>query len=399
MRKTTCLSLTVLTMANLHAVSTAYLRAVFDMSDIKGEIRFTEVINGTRIVANLTGITSDLTWKIHKYPVVYSGNSAHTCKMVYTGGMFDPSGLSSELGYTMLCNKTSPNLCALGDLSGKHGHLNSSTNHLIDPNLPLNGSNSIFGRSVVLYDNSSTPWACALIDYDDVITAVTTFRGAVSGVTGTVRLRQPRGDVSRDTSVEIDLFYSNDAVSGTGNWTLEIAAKNLPEDGRPSFEGDVCEMTTERALARNISISLAQDGPSVDRSHFSLSSLPLDGPMSAIGKSLVLKHNGSPVICGSVYEVVPLEAEAVFDVDGVTGWFRFKQESELAPTVVTADIKGLAGKAGTYHVHVHKVLDTAMQKRQNAHGMCSNDFVAGHWRPYDTISAPPGNGKCLRSVT
>jgi hypothetical protein len=115
--------------------------------------------------------------------------------------------------------------------------------------------------------------------------------------------------------------------------------------------------------------------------------------MSVISKTLVLKHDGNPIICGSVYEVVPIEAEALFNVDGVNGWFHFKQDSELAPTVVTADIKGLRSKAKTYHVHVFRVLDDAMQHHQNAHGMCSNSHVAGHWKPYRTTSASPGTGK------
>ena len=193
------------------------------MSDIKGEILFTEGANGsTRISPNLTGITSNLLWKIHEFPIVYRGNRMHTCQNLYTGGMFDPNEKSSDANYTTRCNETMQNMCAVGDLSGKHGDLNSSTNILLDSNLPLNGPNSIFGRSVVLYFDS-TPLACALLDYDDVITAVTTFRGASSGITGTVRLRQPRGHDTMDTSVEIGLFYSNDATKGSYNWSLEIA--------------------------------------------------------------------------------------------------------------------------------------------------------------------------------
>ncbi|CAB4012783.1 Superoxide dismutase [Cu-Zn] 1 [Paramuricea clavata] len=383
----------VFTITYVPAVSSAYLRAVFDMSDIRGEIRFTEGANGhTRISPNLEGITSNLSWKIHKYPVVYRGNHMHTCQDFYTGGMFDPTGKSSGENYTTRCNDGMKNMCAIGDLSGKHGHLNSSNVSLLDPNLPLNGSNSIFGRSVVLYLDGSTPWACALIDYDDVITAVTTFRGANSGVTGTVRLRQPRGSTTLDTSVEIDLFYSNDATKGSYNWTLEIADNSLPEDGRPSFEGNHCKIATTRVISNHVNIPLAREGPFSERLHFSVNDLPLTGSMSVVGKTLVLKHNGNPTICGSIYEVVPIEAEALFNVDGVSGSFHFKQDSELAPTVVTADIEGLGSKANTYHVHVYRVLDDAMQRRQNAHGMCSNSHVAGHWKPYGTTSASPGTG-------
>jgi hypothetical protein len=305
--------------------------------------------------------------------------------------MFDPMGKSANANYTAHCDAGMQGMCAVGDLSGKHGHLNSSTDTLLDSNLPLNGHNSIFGRSIVLYA-SSKPWACALIDYHDVITAVTTFRGASSGITGTVRLRQPRENNTMDTSVEIGLFYSNDATKGSSNWTLEIADKRLPEDGRPSFEGDNCKMTATRVLSNNINVPLAVHGPSSERLHFSLNNLPLSGPMSVAGKTLILKHNGEPIICGSVSGVVPIEAEAVFDVDGVKGSIHFKQDSELAPTVVTVDLKGLRSEANTYHVHVYRVLDIALKERRNSRGMCAGGYVAGHWRPYGTVSAVPGNG-------
>ena len=364
------------------------------MSDIRGEIRFTEDTNSnTRISLNLTGINKAFSWKIHKYPVVYRGNRHYTCQESYTGGMFDPIRRSSGMNYTTLCTNGMQNMCAVGDLSGKHGHLNSSTGNLLDSNLPLNGPNSIFGRSVVLY-NDSNPWACALIDYDDVITAMTTFRGTKTGITGTVRLRQPRQNVTLDTSVEINLFYSNDATNGTYNWTLEVGDKTLPEDGRPSFEEEnYCIMETTRVISNSVNIPLARHGPSRKKLHFSLNNFHLAGPMSVIGKVLVLKHDDKPMICGSIYEVLPIEAEALFDINGVKGSFHFKQDSELAPTVVTADIKGLGSNANTYHVHVYRVLDIAVQQKRNSRDMCSNSHVAGHWRPYGTDSAAPGNGK------
>ncbi|XP_028390949.1 uncharacterized protein LOC114515825 [Dendronephthya gigantea] len=383
----------VLTLSSITAVSSLHLRAVFDMSGIRGEIGFTRGTNGyTRISTNLTGITSDLIWRIHQYPVVYRGNRMHTCTDLYIGRMFDPTGKSSRENYTTSCNAKMHDMCAVGDLSGKHGHLNSSTSVLHDSNLPLDGHNSIFGSTVVLYVNGTIPWACALIDYDDVITAVATFRGVISGVTGTVRLRQPRGNASMDTTVDIDLFYSNDATKGSYNLTLEIADSSLPEDGRPSFEGKDCKKTTSRVISRRVNVPLARKGPSSERLHFCLSDLPLDGAKNVIGKTLVLKRNSEPIICGMVSEVVPIEADVTFDIDGVKGMFHFKQDSELAPTVVTTDIKGLDAKANTYHVHVYRVLDKVLTHYQNTRGMCAGTYLSGHWKPYDTKSASPGKG-------
>lgn len=285
-------------------------------------------------------------------------------------------------------------ICAVGDRNCTHG--NSSTSDLFDPQLRLNGINSIFGRSLVLYINGSMPWACALIDYDYVVTAVTTFRSPVSGITGTVRLRQPRDYPNLDTSVEVDLFYSNDMKMATFNWTVELANSTLPQDGRPSFEASSCEISTKKIIAKNVEVSLATPYPSPQKLHFSTSGLPLTGSLSIIGQTIVLKQHGKPVVCGSIVEVLPIEGEAVFDVMGVNGSIHFKQDSELAPTVVTVNLKGLQGNGYFYHVHVYRVLNKAIKRRENYLGMCANGYVAGHWKPYMTTSAKPGDGMCIK---
>lgn len=352
------------------------------MNYVKGEVRFHPEANNTaRISPNLTGIQSPLSWKIHKNPMVYRGNSMRSCSLSNIGPIFHAGGNMSRI-------------CAVGDRSCTHG--NSSTSDLFDPQLRLNGTNSIFGRSLVLYINGSTPWACALIDYDYVVTAVTTFRSPVSGITGTVRLRQPRDYPNLDTSVEVDLFYSNDMKMATFNWTVELANSTLPQDGRPSFEASSCEISTKKIIAKNVKVSLATPYPSPPKLHFSTSGLPLTGSLSIIGQTIVLKQHDKPVVCGSIVEVLPIEGEAVFNVMGVNGSIHFKQDSELAPTVVTVNLKGLQGNGYFYHVHVYRVLNKAIKRRENYLGMCANGYVAGHWKPYMTTSAKPGDGMCIK---
>lgn len=393
------LSLFIITIVSLPGVMSWDLRAIFDMSGIKGEVKFSKnaAAGSANITLNLTGLTTDYLWKIHNYPVVYRGNSKHTCQTLYTGKLFDPFSKESSGSYATQCNASmpqNPNLCAVGDLSGKHGYLKSTTSNLYDPNLPLSGPNSIFSRSLVLY-NGSTPIACALIDWtDDVITAVAKFRGKFSGVTGTVRFRQSRSKPSMDTSIDVNLFYSNDVTSGAKNLTLTISDKQIPDGGVPSYEGSSCPASSEKGsvISEGVNIPLAQNGPSKERLLFSVQDVPLTGAKPVVGNTLVLWQNNSPIICASIYELLPLEAEGVFAVDGVEGSIHFKQSSELSPTVVTVDLKGLKSKANEYHVHVYRVLDSVMKSKKNTRKMCGADHVAGHWNPYDVSSASPGTG-------
>ena len=373
------------------------LRANFDMGGIKGEVKFAQALSGiTNIMVNLTGLTTNYTWKIHEFPVVYRGNAKYTCQSLYTGRMYDPSSKTSAGNYSKQCTPSMSNACAVGDLSGKHGLLKASTNNLVDPDLPLRGTSSIFGRSLVLYNRSSMPVACALIESShDVVTGVATFRGATSGITGTVTIRQSRSGSSMDSSVDVNLFYSNDMTISSKDLTLTISDTKLPDEGIPSYEGSACPTRSAKELEipRKIIVPLARNGPSTERFLLNLGNTPLTGSNSVVGKTFVLRENGSPKICASIYEVLPIEAEGVFDVDGVKGKIHFKQNSELSPTVVTADLRGLKSKANTYHVHVYRVLDSVMKTNRNRNKMCGGEFVAGHWNPYGTKSTKPGKGK------
>jgi hypothetical protein len=67
---------------------------------------------------------------------------------------------------TSFCSAKAPLACAVGDLSGKNyafAGLNSASFEYIDVNLPLKGSRSVIGRSVVIEDNYGNPIACANI--------------------------------------------------------------------------------------------------------------------------------------------------------------------------------------------------------------------------------------------
>ena len=366
------------------------LRAVFDMGGIKGDVMFKYMsTSNTSIMVNLTGLIANYTWQIHRYPVVYRGNVDHTCQALHTGGIFDPSKLMSNATYATDCKKS--NVCAVGDLTGKHGHLKKTTGNMFDKNLSLSGPDSIFGRSLVLFDEKSKPVACALIDaLDDVITAFATFRGhGTSGITGTVTLRQSGLNPSLGTTMDVNLFYSNDMTNGFNNFSLIMSDKNLPDEGVPSYIGNICLMGSDERRA--IHIPLAGNGPSIKK-FLNVRNISLTGSPSAIGKTLYVFENNSPKICASIYELLPIEAEGVFDVDGVKGMIHFKQNSQFSPTVVTANVTGLNSRASKYHVHVYKVMESAVVTHKNARTMCGPMYTAGHWNPYHTKSAQSGNG-------
>jgi hypothetical protein len=81
------------------------------------------------------------------------------------------------------CDKSLPNQCAVGDLSGKHGTLLNANVYSAtykDANLPLSAPNSIIGKSLVIQDVSGRNFACATISAS--LGPVTAPPGLVPGV-------------------------------------------------------------------------------------------------------------------------------------------------------------------------------------------------------------------------
>ena len=86
------------------------------------------------------------------YPVPGSGDC------MGTGGHFDPAGAD-------YAGSEAPPPYEYGDLSGKWGKLTQGTtlSFLSDATLPLSGSMSVLGRSIVIHKADGSRWACATI--------------------------------------------------------------------------------------------------------------------------------------------------------------------------------------------------------------------------------------------
>ena len=118
------------------------------------------------------------------------------------------------------CNSTMTtaqknSLCEVGDLSGKHGAMSGTVSTVYsDGNLPLYGTNSVVGRSVVIHDSSGARVSCANVVLSGSVKTVTaTFSGPT--VTGKIVLSQGAGYA--DTSVWVDLMQVR-GVGGGGKW-------------------------------------------------------------------------------------------------------------------------------------------------------------------------------------
>jgi hypothetical protein len=132
--------------------------------------RFTATQVALSIELNgVTPPTSGLLLRINTLPVSEASPTISVCSRQSLGPMYDPFGRLAAANYSVLCAQTRDN-CAVGDLSGKYGTFPSSqcgTNCLSEVDsstrLPLTGTLSLIGRSVVVLRASGEVLACATI--------------------------------------------------------------------------------------------------------------------------------------------------------------------------------------------------------------------------------------------
>ena len=135
-------------------------QAVFSMSGVSGVISFSQAtaLSPTMLRISLAGLNGQAQqFHVHVSPTQRS--SADPCGPAATGGHFNPLNVPAGA-----CSPATPSLCEVGDLSGKHGELlNLPTADWTkyDSYLPLSGTNSIIGRSVVIHKPDGSRWVCA----------------------------------------------------------------------------------------------------------------------------------------------------------------------------------------------------------------------------------------------
>ena len=347
-----------------------------------------------------------------------------------TGGHFNPYNVDSS---------TSPKAGTgtfdkyeVGDLSGKYGNLKGIDHlqeKLVDPNLSLFGKHSIIGRSIVIH---KTPiprrWVCSNIVemHVDLITAMATFTYPVAGQ---IIFRQNADNPFDDTSIFVEsLIYSDGTKNDTYdhkwhvhvetpgtdyyNWTGRcLSAGRHYNPYSVNLESSIySECVNEHNIARcevgdlvNKHQTLKVAGKKRDAKNtmafFTDSNLPLTGPNSIIGRSIVIhdknapEHRGNRMACVAIrrhyrHKAVVREWYGNGIRPPLKGRMVFLQESPYDMTHTKISLHGMKGIANKYHVHMVPV-------RSHLEFPCTGDAVGGHFNPwkYEFTSKSPKPSK------
>ncbi|XP_046653346.1 uncharacterized protein LOC124344000 [Daphnia pulicaria] len=367
-------------------------RAFFAQKGVRGEIVLEQrtPIDPTHVLVNVTGLNSLAGgFHIHEYPVpiprvpgekICSATANHYNPWGWVPADSPPPGRGTGEMYE------------LGDLSGKFGMLTGLTtleNDVTDTTLPLFGPYSVQGRGLVIHlASDGSRWVCTNVEPFGVkmTTAVAIFRYPLGG---RIFLRQASEDPLSETMVYIEsLIYSDGNVNGTNNHQLEIHT-NLPGVDfhdwqlRCQSTGSIynpfkineknardCNTDTQRRCivgdltmkhGRLVVAGLASEVKTTQRL-FTDVNLPLSGPQSIIGRSVVIFDDNSPKQRGNRLACTPImyyhrHKTVVKDWFGnglttpVEGKVEIIQETEFSSSSIQMDLTGLRGEAGRYGIY------------------------------------------------
>lgn len=347
-------------------------------------------------------------YHVHEYPIppryFESDNLADVNSVA---GHFNPYGITDFPDPTV----GTEDQYEIGDISNKFGYLtdlDSINESYTDWNMPLFGTNSIVGRSIVLHLNSDgSRYAYGQIGYPSLVkTVIVDFKAPV---TGSIIMRQDANDPLADASVFVDIANVDGTSTVDHNWHVHIQKIDndyLADEGRclaneghyNPFNVDLdnnyseCSPSNPRRCEAgdfsgkhgqlDISATLhTSDG----KFFFTDIQLPLSGVYSIDERSVVIhdKDSGAGrLACHDTFEVLSKTVSTTIWTDTtVSGSIVFEQNGLHDPPEISVDIRGLANLANGWHVHVLPV-----PYEENEDGVCS--LTLGHFNPFNIVGSP-----------
>lgn len=405
----------------------------FSNDGVKGFISFSQKspFDITTIRVNLQNLDNrGGGYHVHNWPVPQKIQQTDmVCSPEDVSGHLNPFNVDINSPSYPAAATGTPDQYEIGDISGKFGMLSGMSSYNFtyhDPNLPLFGMNSIIGRSMVIHkDLSGGPrWICSTIRASvSMTTAVAKFKYPAIGY---MVLRQVSNTWYAETQIYMELNYGTESNIQTNNhdWLIyqsPMGDDMLAQTGRCSSCGDRynpynvssdgdystacnpsnqfrCELGDLSGKHGQISIRSATGG--TQKYFFSDMQLPLSGPQSIIGRSVVIHDANSGRgrrSCANIYEKATRTAAVTSWVSPdslarVTGSVQFSQDCTdtlSGMSQVQVELTGLNGLAGGYHVHLYPTGGETVAQASR----CLSADVGGHLNPFSADYPYKGSTK------
>lgn len=291
-----------------------------------GQVRFSQTLpNGPTIInvslMNLGSLAGG--YHVHILPII--PGSAEPCSNANIQGHFNPFAINAS-------SSPEPGVGTvdqyeIGDISGKFGmldDLDEARAVYVDPNMPLNGHDSIVGRSLVIHYSNGSRMQCSDIVADRATDGQWTMAKAVFNgtVTGTVTLRQQMFPDGSRSDITLVLSLQSLITQRMSEASLFInhngANKSQCDDDGGTFnpwnmtsKSSSCSLTNPLSCvvgevsARHGKVSLTE------RQVFTDSIIQLSGDQTVVHRSLVLKNGDSVIACADIVPESP-SAQQIF---------------------------------------------------------------------------------------
>ena len=389
------------------------VKALFSVNGVSGTAVFSQdsPYDITKIqidLKNLRGLAGG--YHVHALPPpprTYASDQPASLQNV--GGHYNPY----DIGSSPPVGTGTNDQYEVGDLSGKFGLLtgyNDFNGTYYDWNLPLFGTNSIIGRSLVIHKMEGDRWVYAAIGYP---TQQKTVKAVFTAPTvGKIVMRQNIDDPYADTSIYIEMAFADGSATTTNhNWhvhTLATGNDHIASNGRcvgcaghfnpfgvelgenydqcsPAFPqrcelGDLGKKHGRLTITNRMNLGMG-------KFFFTDIWLPLSGVHSVTGRSIVINaadEGSARISCADLLQIPPTESTAVLWSHGpVSGDITFKQDSDFDPVLIHIHVAGLNNIASGWHVHVLPI-----DKDMNS-APCSSVSVLGHYNPFRIVGSPP----------
>ncbi|XP_046993173.1 uncharacterized protein LOC124605492 isoform X1 [Schistocerca americana] len=385
-------------------------------------------------------------YRIHELPPpsFFAEKSGNRC--FQTGNVYNPTDINPDDG------SASQDTYGVGDLSGKHNMwreeqtFSDLNGRYWDIYLPLQGPYSVAHRSLVLYKDTknesnpneiiSLPWICGTLSHyqegknkwkEPMFTAAVIYRYPI---VGRIVFRQPKDKPWADTTVIVEYLIHADGTSQNNteehrwmvhdlppgkdfyNWTgrcLSAGHVYNPFEVNLQSKNSESPCTLEKSgycrvgelSIRHGTLSIAgrkSESNKLTCRLYTDTHLPLSGPGSILGRSLVIYDDHGPKARGERLACSPITAvyrrKAVVKdwfgnglLPSIKGKLEYFQQTEYDITDIEANIEGLEDTNG-FHIHVVPV-DPSLEFP------CEASSLYDYYNPYNVslhLSPAPATG-------